>query len=175
MLWRHGVSTNCTFVRESRGCFSRRSEERRAWRSISETTRGWSTSRAIDGSARSEKFGGNLHTHRVHTYRSRLGVTRKRVGSCAQFTSNKRGPRDLPRTRSGETSSLGLEYARPRPRWAHLGFPSTTLHSCPDPLSSSTPIDPQHSFEISSRWREKVAARPLAKKSMRTRECVKHY
>ena len=61
------------------------------------------------------------------TYTSRgvaSGVTRKRVGSRAQFTSNKQAsPRDLPRTGSEEASSLGLEYARPRPRWARLGSP----------------------------------------------------
>lgn len=121
----------------------------------------WSISRAIDGSA----VGKNSAAICIHIARAgvALGVTRKRVGSCAQFTSNKRGLRDLPRTRSGETSSLGLEYARPRPRWARLGFPSTTLHSCPDPLSSSTPSRPA-TLAISSRRREKVAVRPLVEK-----------
>lgn len=69
---------------------------------------------------RPEKSADNLHTHRGVA----SGVTRKRVGSRAQFTSNKRAsPRDLPRTRSREASSLGLEYARPRPQWARLGSP----------------------------------------------------
>lgn len=95
--------------------------------------------------SRPEKNPPAIYIHTSRKIASR--VTRKRIGSRVQFTSNKRDPPRIGERR--DRSLLGSEYARPRPRWACLGSPflrrlfiRATTHS---PSSAPSQIHPQRS------------------------------
>lgn len=121
---------------------------------------------------------GRKNSPTIYIYMSRKiasRVTRKRVGSRVQFTSNKRDPSRIGERRKRERERLvvvrieictaATSVSSPK-----LTFPSTTLHPCHDPLSfkctftdihTRCALDPLERMHLWFKEDSQIIARPV--------------